>query len=503
MKKIIQIWFMAVLLMGGLAGCYDDKGNYDYKDINTVRFVMQPESETGLYRFKVGTTEFDTVFAPVVTQDLLEGEDNLEYLWVVSYNEDGERVVDSVTTKELRLSFPAQKTHAYLVNFRLTDVTTNVSSYAELSVRTINPYVDSWMVLNGEAGQRRISAIEDPDSLRYVYTENAWTNMGNEPRFQDAIGLIYAPVVLKNNAAPECLYVITPDSLLALNPFAMQVLGTNKEYLPEKVLNDKRELSYGLDGGPQGGTVLLVDKDYNCYFTTFNKEGVFNEPDLDRVKGCRASKLATSSESRTVCIWDNEQKKFLYFSIDEAKVNEVKDSENDWTDKEVVWMGLDNVLTEGDDNKYRVALVLVKDKAGDYWTYHFDAKGNRFTRDFIGELSIDATTQFATSQAFENQFFYTVGSKLYLYNVAGQKAEELYDAGAPITQLKFRINEKSGMPEKNYFMRYLGMVVDKGAEGELHEVVLSTAGDVEDIHKFSGFGPIQDICFTFINRNLQ
>ncbi|MDE7374289.1 MAG: hypothetical protein K2M86_03030, partial [Odoribacter sp.] len=419
-------------------------------------------------------------------------------LWVVSYTEDGERVVDSVTTKELRLTFPAQKTKSYSVTFQLTDTTTNVSTYAALSMRTVNPYIDSWMVLNGAAGQRHLSAIEEPDSLQYVYTENAWTDMGNEPRFQDAIGLIYAPSVLRDFSAPECLYVMTPDSLFALDPFAMQVKGTNKDFLPGKLLNEKHELWYGLDGGPMGGIPLLVDRDYNCYFTTFNNGGVFGELRFDYVKGCRASKLAMSTESNTVCIWDDDQKKFMYFSSGYPMVYEVDDKEYDWTDKEVVWMGLDNVLTDG-KNKGRVALALVKDKAGDYWTYHFDSDGNKFTRDSIGELAMDATTQFATSHAFEGQFFYTVGSKLYLYNVAGREAVELYDAGAPITRLKFRINEITNVG-KNDFMRYLGMVVDKGAEGELHEVVLSTAGDVEDIHVFTGFGPIQDICFTLINR---
>ena len=498
MKNICLILILSFPLLWGLSGCYDDQGNYKYKDINTVSFVMQPESEDGFYRFKVRPTDFEVVFSPAVAQSLLKNEDNLEYLWVKSYTEDGEWVVDSVTTKELTLTFPAQKARTYSVTFCLTDATTNVSTYAALNMRTVNPYMDGWMVLNGEEGQRRISAIEDPDSLQYVYTENAWTDMGNAPRFQDAIGLIYAPWILKDNMAPECLYVMTPDSLIALDPFAMQVKGTNEDFLPEKLLNEKHELWYGLDGSPTGGFPLLVDRDYNCYFTTSNN-GVFSEPRLDNVKGCRASKLATSSESNTVCIWDDDQRKFLYFTPGYySVVNEVEDKEYDWTDKEVVWMGLDNVLKDG-NNKYRVALALVKDKSGDYWTYHFDADGYKFTRDSIGELSIDATTQFATSQAFENQFFYTVGSKLYLYNVAGREAVELYDAGAPITRLKFRINETTNV-EKDDFMRYLGMVVDKGAEGELHEVVLSTAGDVEDIHEFTGFGPIQDICFTLINR---
>ena len=177
----------------------------------------------------------------------------------------------------------------------------------------------------------------------------------------------------------------------------------------------------------------------------------------------------------------------------------MEDKEYDWTDKEVVWLGLDNVLPEG-DNKGRVALALVREQStGYYWTYHYDSDGNKFTRDSIGELTIDKTTKFATTQAFENQFFYTVGSKVYRYNVAGRETEELYDAGAPITRLKFRINERSNVG-KDDFMRFLGVVVDKGTEGELHEIVLSNAGDVEDVHVFTGFGPIQDICFTLINR---
>lgn len=499
MKNICLILILSFPLLWGLAGCYDDQGNYNYKDINTVSFVMQPESENGFYRFKVRTTDYDVVFSPAVTQTLLKGEDNLKYLWVVSYTEDGERVVDSVTTKELTLTFPAKKAYSYSVTFRLTDTTTNVSTYAALSMRTVNPYMDGWMVLNGAEGLRHLSSIEDPDSLQYVYTENAWTDMGNKPRFQDAIGLIYAPYGLRDNNALECLYVMTSDSLFALDPFAMQVKGSNKDFFPGKLLNEKHELWYGLDGSPKnGGYALLVDKDYNFYYATDNYNGVFREPDLKNVKSCRASKLAKSHSSAVICIWDDEQKKFM--SCRNGNVEEVEDKEYDWTDKEVVWMGMDNVLAEVGNNKGRVALALVKDKAGNYWTYHYDAEERKFTRDSIGELSIDVTTQFATSQAFESQFFYTVGSKLYLYNVAGREAEELYDAGAPITQLKFRINEPTSITSKDDFMRYLGMVVDKGAEGELHEVVLSTAGDVEDIHVFTGFGPIQDICFTLINR---
>ena len=43
---------LAALLIGGLTGCYEDKGNYKYRDINEVTYKILPESEDGYYRFK-------------------------------------------------------------------------------------------------------------------------------------------------------------------------------------------------------------------------------------------------------------------------------------------------------------------------------------------------------------------------------------------------------------------------------------------------------------------
>ena len=52
MKKTISIFMLAALLIGGLTGCYEDKGNYKYRDINEVTYKILPESEDGYYRFK-------------------------------------------------------------------------------------------------------------------------------------------------------------------------------------------------------------------------------------------------------------------------------------------------------------------------------------------------------------------------------------------------------------------------------------------------------------------
>ena len=43
MKKTISIFMLAALLIGGLTGCYEDKGNYKYRDINevTIRYCLK------------------------------------------------------------------------------------------------------------------------------------------------------------------------------------------------------------------------------------------------------------------------------------------------------------------------------------------------------------------------------------------------------------------------------------------------------------------------------
>lgn len=224
MKKTISIFMLAALLIGGLAGCYDDKGNYKYRDINEVTYKILPESEDGYYRFK--QPPMDTMYVDYtvdLSQSQAANEENLEFLWLVSYSKDKKTVTDTITTRDLRLAFPPKKSSAFDIVFSLTDKQTNVSSYKELHIKTVYPYVNSWLVLNGDKENARISAVEDPDSLNYVFTEDAYTALGYKKRFEDITELVYAPAITENVSAPEWLYIVSPDSVWALFPFEMKV----------------------------------------------------------------------------------------------------------------------------------------------------------------------------------------------------------------------------------------------------------------------------------------
>lgn len=73
MKQIIYI--LAVLL---LTACYDDKGNYDYKQINILDVGLDE-----MYSVRVAGDTVITI-QPRLSQALQENKDNLEFMWLHS-----------------------------------------------------------------------------------------------------------------------------------------------------------------------------------------------------------------------------------------------------------------------------------------------------------------------------------------------------------------------------------------------------------------------------------
>lgn len=501
MKRIQSIITLAALLGGGLAGCYDDKGNYKYTDINEMTVTITAKNQEGKelaidedgysrYKQPASTDTLQVIYTPDVVQTMKRDDSNLEFLWKVSHNSK----VKEFTTKELVLDFPPQQQTSYSITFSVTDVSNNISFYRSLSIKTVKPYMNSWFVLNGAEGDRRISAIEDPDSSAYIFTEDAYMDLGNNRRFQGATGLIYSPNFYYTIES-EILQIIQPDSILIMSPFDMKVKKSNSQLLPSVITDNNRKMRYGIDGNTQNGMTLLVDDANRFYYASAQTGDKYQEMESFEVPNYRVGKIGKPNESQFICFWDEESKQFMYANAS------WQDAESfggvDMTGKEVVWIGLDNR-----DDKNAIAMALVKDvQAGDFWIYHFSADGFKVTTEEIGSLSINSSSQIITAPVvFPDQFFYTVDTKLYVFNVASKETFELYDAEGIITQLKFRTEQTHSLRSDDRVYRCLGMAVDKETEGELHEVVLSVAGDVEEVHVFTGLAPIQDFCFTFLNR---
>ena len=526
MKKIIYILGIVTLF---LAGCYDDKGNYDYKEVNDLTIAFTPEAtsegEDYSYSYQYRQPPLDSLkvtYIPVISQTTKDAVDNLEFLWTVSRTVDGKKVIDSVYMKELLLKYPPRKASLYEVVFKVKDVSTQIEYYRQLNMKTVVPFVRSWFVLNGPQGDRRLSVIEDPNEEETAQiTLDVYQDLWGARRFQKAERIMYAPDQSLDYRRGAALSVVQPDSVSWLYAFEML------DYKPSRILfpsGFSQKFAYGVANNVWRNSVVV---DQNGKFYHAGSTGFYytvkTQPDVENYT---VDKMYMSTNG-FVTVWDKKNKKFMYYELNQnscyredgtiypsnddgntALLTLVPNGsldENEWEKNEVLWVG-QGISPASEESG---ALVIGKNTATSiYNMYHFEAGkdkdgdgGVSIKKVELGSLDVDANSCFATSVAYADQFFYTKESKVYLYNSVSKEAIELYDAGGVIHQMQFRVcSSHYNVTNEN---RSIGIVVNKAdGTGELHEIFLDEAGDFVKAIVHTGFGTIQDIAYSFVTGNI-
>ena len=168
MKAIIKnIGILAVAALI-FAGCYEDKGNYDYHDVNVMAaltFNPRPDrvEYDSVYYYSYPMSVEDTMYitySPVLEQTQIADESQLEFQWVTLDPKNDDEPIDTVFTRDLTVGFPYQELVNYTVLFRLIDHSTGLEYYKELNLSTREAYQNCWYVLHGNAGDRRLGTAE-------------------------------------------------------------------------------------------------------------------------------------------------------------------------------------------------------------------------------------------------------------------------------------------------------------------------------------------------------
>lgn len=503
-----------------LEGCYEDKGNYDYSVVNnldSISFLPQPTEKSGAFNYKYRQPSLDTLavtYCPVVYQSLAENENDIEYQWILSRKMDDKIVFDTVFGKELTLKFPPKEKTSYSPLFRAIDHTTGIEYYRDLKMSTIVPFTNSWFVLHGNYGERKLAVVEginkEGESLNIVH--DAYEEIWNKKRFKNANSLLYIP---HDGRSPEVehLFIIEQDSLSYMHPFDMLVFKRFELLMPREAFPRPR-LSYGISDGKDAG--MIVDNNGQLYWT--RGWGWLFKVKTDKLIDNYVVNKIFMTSSGYVTVWDQENRTFMYYYILQNSLIR-KDSEthpsdkgralltlfdegifkeNEWKNQSVRYMvqGNSSISEKG-------VLVIAQEDNGNYNIYQigYEGRGDIFveqTKTPAPKMRLDDNSQVATSIAFKDQIFYTRGDKLYLYNIASGEEVYLYKANGLITKLKFRSDRRF---DKGYGTidanNRLALVVKKAdGGGEIHELFLSIGGDIDKALIYSGFGEIQDLEFS-------
>ena len=248
MKKILLLISFVLLL----AGCYEDKGNYDYKldsmnEITSVTFspslVMTAEGNVIEVQQALDENSTTRRVEAIVSQSLSQDLENLEFYWCRSYtDENGKQVKDTLYSKGfLEFDLPVATPMSYNIFLQIYDKSTDLSHYSSFKINTRPVFKNSLFVLHGEEGNRQIGNIEVIGNETKIYTNVKSVTRDNN-HYENAVGLGYTtfmniPDNLSNMGVTNTLTVYGNNGeTRAYNQYGMRVKYTSQQiFRPENL----------------------------------------------------------------------------------------------------------------------------------------------------------------------------------------------------------------------------------------------------------------------------
>lgn len=158
MKNLYYFFLLFALLFGS---CYDDEGNYDYRNLNEIKIDTTGKGIQKTYSIY----QFEKLSIPLVVSQIGGDTANLEYAWTVYPNDEN---VDNREKPLLLSTRPAfdevinLKSGAYIILLTVTDRTTGVKEEMKFGVNVSALLKSGWLVFYEDGnGQSDVAIIND------------------------------------------------------------------------------------------------------------------------------------------------------------------------------------------------------------------------------------------------------------------------------------------------------------------------------------------------------
>lgn len=544
MKQIIYI--LVLLLM---TSCYEDKGNYDYHQVNKLAIELETE-----YAIRLDKDTIVTI-APQISQSMRENMSNLRYIWLHStvnenfYGLSNSYGFDTVgTTQVLKFHIdPEEKNLKYEHFFRLNvyDSVTGIEYPVNTKIKLIKPYDGAWMILHSNNGQTELGSVEYIGG-KTVSTSDAYYKETGK-RFQGrplCLGRMTTSCKYYGTGSGWNMFSVMTDIPREAGVYCQWKKFEKKDSLIRMVaplaqngFNFQKVKQ--IDGDGNAGGLLLSD---GVFYQTPRAMKVYKPATTleGEVKITQAAKTGSVSlvydeAGHRFAFYYNTSdgsgvKKFdpLYFSegeenIDLIKPIPVRDGNSTEADpnhldpaQKVLYIGSGyNYEPSYSGWLYNYALTR---KGENCFIYEFNARGMTYTGtpSFNAYYSINKPKElnenscFTSSAAFSGIIFFTSGNKVYRldFKQAGGKVTAVYThTGGKATHMQFA--RKSLIDKNNYkayefnLNRSLGVSFDMG-NGKSDFVILNLSStgsigpDSENypaLQVYSGFGEVVDFVF--------
>lgn len=550
MKKIYS-YILGIASVALLQGCYEDKGNYDYHDVNDIKIEI-PEAKV-----RMPKTEAQSVtLTPELSQTMAQNEDNLTFEWLrlkadAKLGSKQIKDYDKYSTgKVCNVEVEPNNPESIGMMLIVSNEETGQKWYELGKITVIKPLNPAWFVLQETPEQRSVvGAVEGDANGFFAYSDVFKSETGESFALNGKPLAIAAKGKYGNKEgiqASVCtrfanLTIATSNEIATYDPSTLTMkYGTNKIMFEHAMNNKPVNLSYyKMD---KKGEMFVTDSKayfayddgwcvpYSVYDTQVNDEETKSVVFLPTHFATFGSYVLAYNEDTHRFRLGNAFSGFMdYFTYSRSTMyyrmgSQWKDLKplqfRDLNDDEEGTYAFDpnsvssslqllDIVCGGDNGNY--AYAVMGDGSHSLTVFGFSADWDdpmcksKATVQLPGDVDL-SSARFAASAAYSTHFvFMAAGNSVYRIDLDRQKIETIYtydaDQNAKIACLKFRDPESS---EESLGM-VLGIAINTSdAKGVMAELQLNVAGDVDraegSVFIFNDaanpFGKIVDISYN-------
>lgn len=505
MKNIYLLMLRCIcilIVVSMLGSCIKDIGNYDYKELNELVEVSNlPEEMQAQYGKKLA-------FVPVIKFSKDPDFDASKYAYEWSYigpnGLGGTGLYVLSDAKDLDMVLTKVVAGTYTAYFAITDKASGVKYKKSFKLKVVNEYNEGWIMMNEVNGKARVDML-------YLDAER------NFKLVNDVLGSTGAGLTLEGKPVLAYTYstglLIGPDQIsygvyLGTDKYTTKVdpntfkwtptMGLSYEMYGDVPVGFYAERIQVRGGGSSaymigGGEAYYYDRTMQIYFSapiSYNNEDQ---------KSFKVAPFVAASSSYGI-FYDITNRRFVKHSGTASTTTVLPDPAigqrlfSFTTGKDLVYMR--NVPYNGGE-----VFSILKDVNGSKkYLARFNPANNAQTyyAEIIG-TDIDKAEFYAVNPEF-GYVFYSVGSKVYQYDMTYKTTKLMADYGSyKISYLdfyEFKATAKINAEGKRLMVGTYDATINNGTEGSLHiYTVPSLNGDLIEIGTYSGFGRIKSLTY--------
>jgi len=414
MKILKRILYRTIFLLGGIAllnACYEDKGNYDYSDIGSVK--VKVETEQALQRIMMGK---NLQITPVYTMDKVDKKD-LAFTWDIVASGATDPAYKVLSNEEI-LDVPiVEAPGQYSLRLAIRNTLTDVTYYGYYQVEVTTALSRSFLLLC-EVGEHLydIEAAPDFPTIGTV-VHNLYSSINGE-YIRDARKIVYRNNSLKYQ---DFLWLIQENGGQSLSPVDLTYHGEATDWFfeapsqikPLAILGDVMGMTYYM---VVNGNLYYIDN-LKSPFKAGMPVQTRDEKEYD-ITGIAT--VMNASKYEDYVFWDQKGKRFLHWQS-KAKVLETMTGDEGSFDPNQV--GEMTPLFMGDGVKDR-SYNFMKDVSGKIHLFAFKNASQSYYQVVAtpykhvvldDKLEFDKATAVCASRKLD-VIYYAVDNRIYLYD---------------------------------------------------------------------------------------